>query len=223
MHYFDITEPLYTAHENRSIRDWIAKRDDLPSWVVPYELNPADSAFSYGANVLASAAIEADKTDAAYDRGEEIRQAYVDAAVAIGERFRAEGWRAAYIGIPLLAANLATRSIIAGMREADQLWDEQTETLLDSLRRTLWPLVEKAAHPGEVLSIGLALQRRVQQVGVADVRGLMDLIRLGTVDKSRYPVAVMHLLRTIARNDMAISARERRGAVLVEMFEHALD
>jgi hypothetical protein len=217
MHYIDILTPLYEAHGSGSIRD-AARHWDVPTWVVPYEIDPVQSGFSYGTSLLTDAVLQAGKHANIAD-DEALRQAYADTAVAIGERFGAQEWRAAYIGIPLLAAHIAARGIVAGMAEADELWDDQFAGGLDRFVWELWPAPDKAAHPATILHVALALRRRMAQCGLGEVRCLEDLVKLGTVDASRYPVAVMHLLRTVVRNDMHISARERRGKVIAEMLK----
>jgi len=159
-----------------------------------------------GSTILADAALRGPGD------GELARQAYADAATRLGRSLGATGHAALYVGVPLLAAHLVARDIATATDDDGGMWS----TLLGEYISALWPAVDQAARPDDIPHIALRLHRMVRELRL-EVRGLPELVRLGTVPADAYPAAVMHLLR-VARQDWGDDARARRGRVLATML-----
>jgi len=152
--------------------------------------------------------------------GELARQAYAEAAPRLGRSLGATGHAALYVGVPLLAAHLVARDIATATDDGGGMWS----TLLGEYISALWPAVDRAEHPEGILQLALRLRRAMDELGLdGEVRGLPELVKLGTVPADAYPAAVMHLLRVIARQDWGIDARARRGRVLATMLAGIAD
>jgi len=179
----------------------------VPAWAHPYGATTRDHVWWLGSTILADAALRGPGD------GELARQAYADAATRLGRSLGATGHAAPYVGVPLLAAHLVARDIATATDDDGGVWS----TLLGEYISALWPAVDRAEHPEGILQLALWL-RRIAELKLDGVRGLPELVRLGTVPADAYPAAVMHLLRVIARQDWGIDARERRGRVLATML-----
>src|SRR5690606_38213926 len=117
--------------------------------------------------------------------------------------------------LPLLAAHLVARDLATATDDDGSVWS----TLLGEYISALWPAVDQAARPDDIPNLALRLRRAMDELGLdGEVRGLPELVRLGTVPADAYPAAVTHLLRAVVRQDWGIDARARRGRVLATML-----
>src|SRR5690606_5880642 len=110
--------------------------------------------------------------------GELARQAYADAAHRLGRSLGATGHAALYVGVPLLAAHLVARDLATATDDDGSVWS----TLLGEYISALWPAVDQAARPDDIPNLALRLRRAMDELGLdGEVRGLPELVRLGTV------------------------------------------
>jgi len=208
MHYLDALNAVVDAIKDDP--EWAREHlKRVPAWAHPYWATTRDHVWWLGTTILADAALRGpgDK--------ELARQAYADTAPRLGRSLGATGHAALYVGVPLLAAHLVARDIATATDDDGSVWS----TLLGEYISALWPAVDQAARPDDIPNLALRLRRAMDELGLdGEVRGLPELVRLGTVPADAYPAAVMHLLRVIARQDWGIDARERRGRVLATML-----
>ena len=213
MSYVDALYQVTEAYASGQIAEWVHQQDHLPAWAVPYGTSQTNHAYAYGLTILMGAALHT-------PNGETARRAVAEAATSIGHHLGAGDWGAPYVGVPLLAAHLVARGIATATGDdGGGVWS----TLLEEYISALWPAVDRAEHPEGILHIALRLRRMLAELNLDGVRGLPELVKLGTVPADTYPAAVMHLLRVIARQDWGIQARERRGRVLATMLAGIAD
>ena len=94
-------------------------------------------------------------------------------------------------GLTLLGAHVAARVVIARLAAVSDVGLIEAERL----RAALWPSATVARAPSATQTLALDLVRTTRTFGVRGVRGLRELVALGTADSDVYPAAVHHLLR----------------------------